>query len=355
MKTKKYEQNLSKRNQHNDNIDTFMQYTGIVFKKTTGSYTVKVDHKMIPCKLAARLQKQAGKVSGKQGTRRERKGSVPANLSPEMIVVGDRVRLADGADGTGVILEVLPRRNQLSRRSPVPMPTARASEQVIASNVDRMVPVFAAANPTPKWNLLDRYLALAEALELPVVIAITKLDLAKEPDGSINEELMAAVSEYRRLGYPVVLTSALTGHGLEELKQNLQDGLSVFLGKSGVGKSALLNGLQPGLGLRVNEVSRATGKGKHTTTHMEIFPLDDGGAVIDTPGVREFGLWDMDGEELAYFYREMQSLVGGCRFGLDCRHDEEPGCAIRRAVAEGKISPRRYQSYLHLKEELGAP
>jgi ribosome biogenesis GTPase len=156
------------------------------------------------------------------------------------------------------------------------------------------------------------------------------------------------VEEYRRIGYPVLLVSALTGEGLEGLKQSLQGRLSVFLGKSGVGKTSLLNALEPGLGLRVNQVSRVTGKGKHTTTHLEMFSLAHGEAIIDTPGVREFGLWEVEQQDLALFFPEMQPYVGKCRFGLGCRHDEEPGCAIRKAVTAGQVSPRRYQSYLRL-------
>jgi ribosome biogenesis GTPase len=215
------------------------------------------------------------------------------------------------------------------------------------------VPVFAAANPTPKWNMLDRYLAAVESLDLPALIVITKLDLVTGKSGEIQPELMEMVQEYRRIGYPVLLTSAVTGEGMAELHQALSDRTSVLLGKSGVGKTALLNKLQPGLGLRVNEVSQATGKGRHTTTHLEMFPLDFGGAIVDTPGVREFGLWDVDEDDLALFYREMRPYVGKCKFGLDCRHADEPGCAIRKAVMEGSISPHRYQSFLKLKEETG--
>jgi ribosome biogenesis GTPase / thiamine phosphate phosphatase len=354
MKTTGNKLKFSNKKKNNQNHIQLTGGTGTVYKVTTGSYTVCIDGRMLACTLVPGLQKKASKASGRSKTGGGG-GKNPLSSNGTSVVVGDMVRLAEGANGTGIIIEIEPRRSQLSRRAAVPMPSAYAPEQVIAANIDQVVPVFAAANPTPKWNLLDRYLALAESLDLPALIVITKIDLVKDSQGRLDEELLAAVEEYRRLNYPVVLTSAVTGHGLPELRTGLQDGLSVFLGKSGVGKTALLNALQPGLGLRVKEVSQATGKGKHTTTHSEIFPLDSGGAIIDTPGVREFGLWDMDGEELAYFYREMAPLLGSCRFGLDCRHDEEPGCAIRRAVAAGRISPRRYQSYLRLAEELGAP
>jgi ribosome biogenesis GTPase len=142
----------------------------------------------------------------------------------------------------------------------------------------------------------------------------------------------------------------VTGEGLEEIKQALQGKISVMVGKSGVGKTSLLNAIQPGLGLRVKEVSRGEqGKGLHTTTHLEMFPLEGGGAIVDTPGIREFGLWDADSDSLDQLFPEMRPLIGKCKFGLDCSHDEEPGCAVRKAVVDGKISPYRYQSYIKLR------
>ena len=179
-------------------------------------------------------------------------------------------------------------------------------------------------------------------------IVITKLDLVS---GALQDEIAAAAEEYRRIGYPVILVSAHSGEGLDELRVALQDRLSVLLGKSGVGKTTLLNALQPGLGLRVHAVSQVTGKGRHTTTHLQLFPLEQGGAIIDTPGVREFGLWDVDPETLDECFVEMRPYIGKCRFGLDCTHDVEPGCAVRKAVMAGEISPRRYQSYLRLRAE----
>jgi ribosome biogenesis GTPase / thiamine phosphate phosphatase len=323
-------------------LNTNLNDQGVVYKKMIGSYTVYSGERTIQCSLSARLR------AGEPDSRR-RPESFKHSSHTDPLAVGDVVRFTGGSDGTGQIVEVLPRRNQLARRSALPMPGDHAFEQVIVANVDQVIPVFAAANPAPHWNMLDRYLVAAEAYQLPALICITKLDLAG--GGDLNQ----AVEQYRQAGYPVILTSAVTGEGIADLKHALHGRLSVLVGKSGVGKTFLLNTLQPGLGLRVNAVSQVTGKGRHTTTSQEMFRLDVGGAVVDTPGEREFGLWDVRQDELALLFPEMRPLVGRCRFGLDCRHDEEPGCAIRKAVVVGTISPRRYQSYLRLCEELGAP
>jgi ribosome biogenesis GTPase len=211
----------------------FTEMTGTVFKVTNGRYNVCVDGRMISCTLASGLFRQANAAASGSKSKRGRKYD-DQSLYEAGIVVGDRVRLADDANGTGRILEVESRRSQLSRRSAVPMPSAHASEQVIAANVDQVVPVFAAAEPAPKWNMLDRYLALAESLDLPALIVITKLDLALDADGRVEDELLAAVDEYRHMDYPVILTSAVSGYGLDVLRSRLQAGLSVLLGKSGV-------------------------------------------------------------------------------------------------------------------------
>ncbi len=313
---------------------------GIVYKKNKDHYEVRANDRSVSCALSTRLWKEMNKNASEGG-----------NTSFGSIAVGDFVQFTASPNGTGTITGVLPRQNHLARQSARPMPGTHAFEQVIVANVDQVVPVFAAANPAPRWNLLDRYLVTAESLDLPALICITKLDLVKDRHGSMDAELSQYVAEYRKIGYPVVLVSAHTGEGLDALKEALENRTSVFLGKSGVGKTSLLNALQPGLGLRVNAVSQATGKGKHTTTNMEMFPLETGGAIVDTPGVREFGLWDVDADELALFFPEMRPFVGRCRFGLDCRHDEEPGCAIRKAVMSGQVSPRRYQSYMRMKDE----
>ncbi|OGO26025.1 MAG: ribosome small subunit-dependent GTPase A, partial [Chloroflexi bacterium RBG_16_54_11] len=191
------------------------------------------------------------------------------------------------------------------------------------------------------------YLASAEEGGLPALVCITKLDLV--PAGDVT--LHASLEEYSHIGYDSVLTSSLTGEGIDALRSALAGRTSVFIGKSGVGKTALLNKLQPGLGLRVKEVNQVTGKGRHTTTNLEMFPLEGGGAIVDTPGTREFGLWAFD-DDVALLFSEMRPLVGKCRFGVGCQHDEEPGCAIRKAVMDGHVSPRRYQSFQDLKQDL---
>ncbi len=323
--------------------DKDRQLQGVVFRKTAGHYLVQTNGRMIACTLAT-------------PSRQRQKGSPSQHTSRDLavIAVGDVVQLIEYADHAGQIVEVLPRRSQISRRAAKPMPGSHQQEQVIVANVDQVIPVFAAAQPTPRWHLLDRYLVTAEAAQLPAVICLTKMDLAEQEtsqDKAYQESLDEVLENYEKVGYQVIQVSVVTGEGLVEMKRALQGRTSVLLGKSGVGKSSLLNALQPGLGLRVNEVSRVSGGGKHTTTNQEMFPLDWGGVVVDTAGIREFGLWDIDEDELAMFFPEIRPFIGQCRFGLDCQHDEEPDCAVRKAVMRGDIHPRRYQSYMHMKQD----
>lgn len=249
-----------------------------------------------------------------------------------------------------MILEVLPRRNYLARGSAKPMPGAHAFEQVIAANLDQVVPVFAAADPAPRWHLLDRILVTAESYGLPSLIVMTKTDLiCGKPE---EPALLEAAERYRKIGYPIILTSAKAGEGFEALRKALTGQTSVLVGKSGVGKSSLLNRLEPGLGLRVKAVNTATVKGRHTTSHLEMFPLDGGGAIIDTPGVREFGIVGIKPEDIAYFFPEIAPLIGRCRFGLSCQHNDEPGCAVKAALMNGGVSPYPYKSYLQLRTDM---
>lgn len=324
--------------------------SGIVYQKNISSYLVRADGRTVRCMLSGALQKSDPGKPGARGARPKTNNKNQSGDAGENLAVGDQVRFTETSPGSGFIVELLPRHNQLSRRSAAPMPDSYAGEQVIVANVDQIMPVFAAVNPDPKWGLLDRYLVSAESAEIPALICITKIDLIEDRSG--ETDLAQVVESYQRIGYPVVVVSAVSGEGIEDLKSALQGKTSVLLGKSGVGKTSLLNRLQPGLGMSVKQVSQVTGKGKHTTTRVEMFPLDCGGALVDTPGIREFGLWGVDGRDLAWFFPEMRLWIGKCRFGLNCSHNEEPGCAIRKAVVAGEISPYRYRSYIRLREEV---
>jgi ribosome biogenesis GTPase / thiamine phosphate phosphatase len=319
---------------------------GTVYRKSTGHYQVYTGESTVSCDISPRLRKTLVYPIADPNSRPAVVDTVKDIDTVDPVAVGDEVAFVDNQDGTGLIVKVLPRRSQLSRLNP----GKKKIEQVVVANLDQVVPVFAAAQPEPKWNLLDRYLVSAESCELPSLIVITKMDLVED-----EEALMVEVENYRAAGYRVILTSAVSGEGIQELQEALRDKVSVFVGKSGVGKSSLLNAIQPELGLRVNEVSEATGKGRHTTTQLAMFALEFGGSVVDTPGIREFGIWNAGkrgGRELdlALFYPEMRPLVGRCKFGLDCSHDREPGCAIRKAVEKNTIPSRRYESYLRLQE-----
>jgi ribosome biogenesis GTPase len=319
---------------------------GVVFRKTLGHYTVRTNGRELDCGLSSMIHKQLLYPTADPTSLRHAVQAVREIDHVDPVAIGDHVRFVDAGDGHGIINEILPRRSKLSR--PAPVPGQRVFEQVIVSNADQVLPVFSVANPTPKWGLLDRYLVSAEAAELPSLIVINKLDLAEKNPASDQE-----IEVYRRIGYRVLLVSAITCEGIDELKQALCGHTSVLVGKSGVGKTSLLNALQPGLGLRVKAVGHGdVGKGRHTTTHLEMFELAFHGALVDTPGMREFGLWDIAADELAYLFPEMADHVGRCRFGLSCHHDIEPGCAIRKAVMAGEISPYRYKSYMRLREEL---
>ena len=320
--------------------------TGVVFRKTLGHYTVHHNGHELDCTLSSLIHKNLMYSTADPTSMPRRVQGVREVEHADPVAIGDHVRYVEAGQGSGMIVEILPRISWLSR--PAPVPGQRVFEQVIVSNADQVIPIFSVASPTPKWGLLDRYLVAAEAAGLPSLIVITKLDLAwKNPQ--IEEDLEI----YRRIGYPIHMVSSATGEGMEELKSLLQGKTSVLVGKSGVGKTSLLNAIQPGLGLRVKAVSSGEiGKGRHTTTHYEMFELDFGGRLVDTPGMREFGLWDIQADELASFFPEMNPYVGQCKFGLSCSHDREPGCAIRKAVMAGTVSPYRYQSYMRLREEL---
>jgi ribosome biogenesis GTPase / thiamine phosphate phosphatase len=329
------------------NSSSYSHDQGVVVKKNISNYHVRIHDHVEVCGMAMRLRKELSYSAENPNASKRVVRDVKGFDKTDPIVVGDRVIVANSADGMRAIIEILPRLNQLSRQDPAP--GTHKFEQVIVANVDFILPVFAVADPTPKWGLLDRYLVSAESMQIPVIIVITKVDLINDR----YRELELVLEMYQRIGYPVILTSSLKGTGMEELRHILSGRLSAFVGKSGVGKTALLNALELGLGLRMGRVGNGKiGKGRHTTSAAEMVPLSFGGDIIDTPGVREFALNNLDRKEIAKFFPEMRPFIGACKFRSDCRHDEEPGCAIRRAVMEGKIDPHRYQSYLTLIKEI---
>lgn len=301
---------------------------GRVIKALSGFFTVDTPRGEVVARLPGRLKKE------RQDT--------------DLVAVGDWVTIAINPDGSGTIEDVAERHTVLSRTRPGAHDVRRLSadrEQVLVANPDQVVLVFSVKKPRPSLRKLDRFLVVAELNELPAVITANKIDLLDSPD-----EARRLFQVYEDLGYRVLYTSVKSGAGIPELAETLRDKISVMTGSSGVGKSSLLNAIQPGLGLRVSEVSQATEKGLHTTRHAEMFALDEGGYVVDTPGIRGLALFDVEPAELDAYFREIAPLVESCQFS-DCSHRHEPGCAVRAAVAAGEISPERYDSYLRLREE----
>jgi ribosome biogenesis GTPase len=260
------------------------------------------------------------------------------------LAVGDLVLLEpDARGGAWAICEILPRRSRLARRAP----GGAYGERIVAANVDQVVIVFAAAKPEPHTRMLDRFLVIAEANELAARIVVNKIDLVNER--AAHERF----SPYERAGYPIHFTSTKRGDGLAAVRAMLGGRVSVFTGPSGVGKSSLLNALFPGLALRVGEISESVNKGRHTTVGATMIPLPDegGGYVVDTPGLREIGMWALSAEQLDACFPELRPFVTRCRFA-DCTHTVEPGCAVKDAVERGEVSPDRFASYLKLRDEL---
>ncbi|MCJ7512265.1 MAG: ribosome small subunit-dependent GTPase A [Anaerolineales bacterium] len=278
------------------------------------------------------IETQAGRFVAKLRGRLKR-----SRLHSDLAAVGDRVRIRLVGDGTATIEAVEPRTRVLSRRDP-----GRKVEQVIVANPDQAVFVLACADPDPNPRTLDRLLVAAERGGIPAVICANKIDLVHK--GDVREFF----SEYERLGYPVFLTSAHTGAGVKQLRSALVGRISVLAGPSGVGKTSLLNLIEPGLGRKTLEISQATREGRHSTVVAELLPLSGGGHIADTPGLKAFALWDIEPEEVDAYFPEVRQRVADCAFS-DCTHMHEPGCAVIRAVEEGKISPHRYDSYLRIR------
>ena len=258
----------------------------------------------------------------------------------EKLAVGEDVILErEVREDAWTIVEILPRRSKLARRTPGGGP----GERVVAANIDQVVVVFAIAEPEPHVRMLDRFLVIAEGNELPSRIVVNKIELS--PKATV------LFGEYEKIGYPVHYTSVKRGDGLRELREALHGRVSALTGPSGVGKSSLLNAMFPGLNLRVGEISRSVMKGRHTTVGADLHPLPEAGYVVDTPGLREVGVWGLDVRELDRCFPEMRPLLEQCRFG-DCTHRVEPGCGVQAGVDSGAMSRERYESYLKLRQEL---
>lgn len=259
----------------------------------------------------------------------------------DLAVIGDRVHLRRLPDGTGAVEAIEPRRARFSRRQPGPRGSWR--EDVMVANPDLVAVVFACDRPPPNPRLIDRFLVVAEYNAVPAVLIANKVDLVSQ------EAATAVFALYAAIGYEVVYASARERIGLHRIEDVLAGRLSIVTGPSGVGKSTLLNAIQPGLHITTAEVSEALNKGRHTTTHAELHPLDEprGGYVADTPGIRELGLWAVPPTELAWCFREFRPHLGQCGFN-DCTHLHEPRCAVRAAVARGDIAAARHDSYRRL-------
>ena len=323
---------------------------GVVLEGTGGVWRVRTESgETREASLRGRLKKAD---MGRRADCGRMRDTVRAAAETMKLAVGDEVLLErDGAESGGsalawAIAEILPRRSQLARREP----GGGHGERVVAANVDQVVVVFAAAKPEPHPRMLDRFLVIAEANGLDARVVINKVELVGE------DTARERFADYARAGYAVHLTSTKAAIGLDELRDALAGRTSVLTGPSGVGKSSLLNALYPGLNLRVGEISESVNKGRHTTVGALLHPLPDTGRgvgyVVDTPGLREVGMWALPPEHLDECYRELRPFIPECRFG-DCTHTVEPDCAVRAAVEAGRVSAARYDSYLRLREELG--
>jgi len=294
--------------------------TGLIVRSQSGFFTVQGGEDQVTCQLRGRLKR--GRHTG------------------DIAAIGDRVNFTRLEDGSGMIESIEKRQRSFVRLDPRPN---GVYQQVILANLDQVIFVFACAQPAPKLRMLDRFLVIAEKQRIPALIVANKIDLVTKTEAE------SIFGHYPSLGYPVLYTSADQGSGVEELRSLLTGKLSAFAGPSGVGKSSLLNAIQPELGLLVSEISSSMKKGRHTTNFRQLLPLEGGGYVGDTPGLKALALWDTEPEEMDAYFPEIAALVSQCRFN-NCTH--QPGeldCAVQKAVEDGLIHPGRYDSYIRLR------
>ncbi len=297
---------------------------GKLIKSTRNKYLVKLKDRIVNCTIR-------GKIVG---------APQEENFT---VKVGDDVRIQLLSENEGVIQEILPRRSKISRS----VEGKAYKEHIIATNIDQMVIIMSTKEPDFKSGLLDRYIVIAEKNSLKAIICVNKIDLMQ------SDQFSEYAFWYSKLNYSFYLTSAKTEEGLSEFKSVLKNKVSVLVGHSGVGKSSLLKKIEPGLDLKIEVTSKKTRKGRHATSHVELYPLHFGGYLIDTPGVRELGLWDIYKSELKKYFVDFLAYEDQCRF-KNCLHLKEPGCAVKKAVDSGKIFFRRYKNYQNIYEDLRA-
>ncbi len=299
---------------------------GVVFKSTGSWYEVSTSSGRVSCKVPGRF-------------RLTHKGET------NPLAVGDQVLIRTLDDSTGIIEEVLPRKNKLVRRA---AGRRVGVEHVIVANIDFAWVVQSTLLPKLNPGFVDRFLVMSEVYGIPAGLIVNKYDLV---DDSIREPVEYWCRLYSDIGYRVLRTSAIAGDGIKTLKASLQDRMTVMAGPSGVGKSSLLNAIDPSLQLRTGEVSERTRKGVHVTTNAEIYRLAAGGLVIDTPGIREYGIVDVAPEELGHYFVEFIPWLDECHYP-NCTHDHEPDCAVIAAVDRGQITQERWASYLNILESI---
>lgn len=299
---------------------------GLVIKNTGSWVTVRLDDEnTVNCKMRGVLR-----LKGLRCT--------------NPVAVGDRVQVEDKGGDAPVVGEIEPRRNYIIRRAS----NLSKEFQIIAANLDQAVLVATLTNPETSTTFIDRFLATAEAYQVPAVLVFNKIDLLDTDEWHKRLDELKAL--YESIGYPVVTMSAATGEGADALRAQLAGKMSLLSGNSGVGKSSIINLLVPDAHVRVGDVSHTHHKGMHTTTFSELLDLPDGGAIIDTPGVKAFGTIDFERAEVAHYFPEIFKISDDCRFN-NCTHTHEPGCAVLAAVEQGLIAPSRFTSYLSILDE----